>query len=182
MNESIMLIGNILGLILQPLYTCLLILYTKEVKNRRIYFIILNLIYYIIVQNTLTFRYGIVADLIYVVLMYLNLKILYNNKARITDLTTYIISDFVLGMLSMISYFIFGMNFIGLMSALMIPIILLIIFKSKLPIIEKFYNKFWNRKKQKMKIKSITTRGISLCITVFLTLILHFWMLYLLFK
>ena len=93
MNGSIMLIGNILGLILQPLYTCLFILFTKEIKNRRIYFIIMTIIDYIIVQNTLTFRYGIVADLIYVVLMYLNLKILYNNKARITDLTTYIISD-----------------------------------------------------------------------------------------
>lgn len=179
MNSDIVVIGNILGSILQPLYTCLFILNTKRLKEKRSYFIILTVIDYIIIQNLITFKYGISADLMFVVIMFANLKLIYQNNARVTDLITYIISDIILRLISIVSYFVFGMNFISLIFATCTPLIIVTIFSNKLYAIEKFYNKYWNRKKKKTKIKSITVRGFSLCITVFISLILHFWIIFL---
>ena len=182
MNDWIIQLGNILGCILQPLYTCLFILNTKQLKEKRIYFIILMIIDYTIILKLLSFKSGINADLIFVISMYLNLKMIYRNKARITDLITYVISDIGLGIISILSYFIFGMNIVGLIFALATPLIVLALISKKLNIIEQFYEKYWNRKKHKVKIKSITVRGISLCMTVFVSLLLHFWIIYLILK
>lgn len=179
MSNNILQLGNALGCIFQPLYTCLFILNTKRIKENRKYFIILTIIDYTILLKFLSFKNGINVDFLFVILLYLNLKIVYKNKARITDLITYIISDLVLGLINIISYFIFGMNFIGLIFALIIPLIILKLISNKLNIIEQLYNKYWNRRKEKLKIKSITVRGISFCITVFVSLILHFWIIYL---
>ena len=182
MNNEIILIGNILGAIFQTLYTCLFILYTKRLKNKRFYFIILTIIDYIIIEKSLSFKSGIPCDLLYVIALYINLKIVYPKETRITDLITYIISEIILGLISIISYFAFGMNIISLIFAIIIPIIVVIILSKKLCNIENLYNKYWNRKRHKTKIKSITVRGISLCITILVSLILHFWMIYLLLK
>lgn len=182
MNDSVLQLGNIMGCILQPLYTCLFILNTKNLKSKKYYFIILTIIDYIIVQNILSFKIGVNADLIFAVVMYLNLKLVYQERARITDLVTYIISDIILGLINIISYLIFGTTFIGLLFALFIPLLVLAVISKKLRIIENFYNRYWNRRNEKVKIKSITVRGISLCMTVISSLILHFWIIYIIAK
>ncbi len=182
MSNETMLIGNILGSILQPLYTCLFIIFAKQLKGKNIYFIGLTIIDYIVIQNTLTFKTGINADLLFVIIMLLNLKLIYSKESRITDVITYILSEIILGLISIVAYFIFGMNEIALIFALLAPIMFVLVASKKLIIIEKFYNKFWNRKKEKTKIKSITVRGISIGLTIFVSLILHFWIIYLLIR
>lgn len=182
MNDIIILIGNTLAALMHSLYYCLFMIYTKDIKEKRMLFWLLAIIDYILVQNMLNFQLGINADLVYAIVFYVNLKLLYNKQSRITDLVTFIISDTLLGIISVAVYFIFKMNIISLLIELLIPILFVLILSKRLNLIEKFYNKFWNRKKQKAKIKSITVRGISLCITVFEFLALHFWMLYLLCK
>lgn len=181
-NNNILLIGNIIGAILQPLYTCLFILYTKKINNKRISFIILTIIDYMIIQNVLTFTTGISADLIFAIVFYINLKIIYKSKARITDLVTYILSDILLGIISILTCLIFGMNIVSLILVTILPILIVLLARNKLNIIDKFYNKYWNRPKHDLKIKSITVRGISACLTIFTFIILHFWILYLLFR
>ena len=184
MNDYVLQIGNILGCILQPLYTCLFILYTKNIRSesnidcRNFFFILLAIIDYIIIQNSLSFKISISSDLIFAIILYLNLKLVYSKKARITDLVTYVISDIILGLINIVSYFIFGSTLVGLIFALVIPLIVVILLNDKLNIIDQFYNKYWNRKNTKVKIKSITVRGISLCMTVIVSLILHFWIVY----
>ena len=182
MNESTLIIGNTLAAIMHSIYYCLFVIYAKKLNNKKLKFIILSIIDYILIQNTIHFKLGTNADLLYVIMFYINLKLLYRNKARVTDLITFIICDALLGLISVITYFIFKINIFSLVIDLIVPIIIVIILRNKLNIIEKFYNKYWNRHKNNKKIKSITVRGFSLCITIFEFLALHFWILYLLFN
>ena len=182
MNDEIILMGNILASIFHSVYYCLFISESKKIKNKKIYFIMLTIVDYLIAQNIIKFKLGINADLFLLIVFYVNLKFLYKDKARITDLITFILADTILGIISVIIYFIFGMNFFSLIVELTIPILIVILFGNKLNVIDQFYNKFWNRKRNKVKIKSITVRGFSFCITVFEFLALHFWMIYLLLK
>ena len=182
MNNSVLLIGNIMGSILQPLYTCLFILNTKKLKEKRISFIILTILDYILIQYSLSFNVGVNSDILFAIIMYLNLKLIYLDKARITDMVTFIISEIILGIVNICSYLILGETIIGLVFALIIPLLIVIAIKNKLGSIENFYNKYWNRKNGKTKIKSITVRGISLCITIIETLVLHFWIMYIISK
>lgn len=180
-NETI-IIGNILASILHPIYYCLFMTFTKEIKTKQIYFLILTIIDYVVIQNCIKFTLGINANLFLAITFYINLKFLYKNKARITDITTFIMADILLGIISIIGYFIFGMSLASLIFATIMPIIIVILLSNKLNKIENFYNKYWNRSKIKKKIKSITVRGIGFSITVLEFLALHFWMIYLLLK
>ena len=95
-------IGNILGSILQPLYLCIFMIFTKNIKRNRINFIILSIIDYMLIQNIFKFNVNINADLIYSILFYINLKFLFKNDARITDMITYILSFFLIEILLLI--------------------------------------------------------------------------------
>ena len=181
MNDEIIQLGNILGCILQPLYFCLFMFYVKRIKSKRILFILLSIFDYIIIQNLIKFTNGINADLFYAIIFYINSKLFY-KETNITNLITYIISNLLLGLINIISYFIFGMNIIGLASVLVIPIIIVLILSKKLCLLDHIYKKYWNRSRIKRKLKSITFRGFSACITILLFVILHFWNLYLLLK
>ena len=182
MNEETLLLGNMIALILHPLYYCLFMINVKKIKDKKVYFMFLTIADYLIAQYVTKFRLGTNADLIYAIIFYINLKFIYKDKIRITDIATFILSDILLGVLSVIAYIIFGMNLVGLIFATITPIIVTKLLNDKLNIIDRFYNKYWNRKKNKTKVKSITVRGISLCATVIEFVAIHFWILYLLFN
>lgn len=182
MSNETMLIGNILASILHPIYYCLFMISVKQLKDKKMYFIILTIIDYVIIQNVVKFTANINAYLLFVIVFYINIKFLYRNKVRITDITTFIISDTLLGIVSVIGYFVFGMSFASLIFATIIPILMVLLLYKKLNKIESFYNKYWNRSKIKKKIKSITVRGIGFSMTAMEFLALHFWMIYLLLK
>lgn len=182
MNSTTLLLGNIIGAILQPLYSCLFVLYTKKLNKHRSLFVILTIIDYIVINLFIRFRYGVNADLIFVIMFYINLKLIYKQKARVTDIITYIVSDILLGIISMSTYFLFGMNIVSLIIATTLPILIIYLIRDKLNVIDKFYDKHWNRKENNIGIKSITVRGISACLTIFSFIILHFWIIYLLLR
>ena len=172
MNDEIIQLGNILGSIFQPLYFCLFIFYVRKIKSKRIFFILLSIFDYILIQNFVKFTLGINADLLYAIIFYINLKLFYKDT-NITNAITYVVANILLGIINITSYFIFGMNTIGLTSALSMPIIIVILMSSKLHLIDDTYKKYWNRSIIKKKIKSITFRGFSACATIFLFIILH---------
>lgn len=181
MSNETMLIGNILGSILQPLYFCLFFFYAKQIKEKRALFIMLSIADYLIIQNFVKFSLGINADLIYAILFYINLKVFYKNT-KITDFITYVLANIVLGIINVLSFYLLGMNEKGLLFALLVPIVFVLMISQRLNKIETFYNKYWNRKKNKGKIKSITIRGFSACLTIVLFIALHFWIIYLLIR
>jgi len=170
-------IGNILGSILQPLYLCIFMIFTKSIKYNRINFIILSIIDYMVIQNIFKFNVNINADLIYLILFYINLKFLFKNDARITDMITYILSFFLMGLFSMIFVMIFGFKIKTIILSNIILLFIITVLRNELPKIEAFYNRFWNKHDFKF-LKSVTIRGFSATFTIFTFIILHLWLIY----
>lgn len=177
MNNDILQLGNILGCILQPLYLCLFMIFVKNIKSKRLIFILISIIDYFVIQNIVKFNVSINADLIYLIFFYVIMKFLYKEKSRITDLVTYIISFLLMGIFSIIFVLIFGFQIITIIFSVLTLITIIILIRNKLNNIEKFYNKFWNRHNFKT-IKSVTIRGFSATLTIITFVILHLWLIY----
>jgi hypothetical protein len=177
MSNDVFQIGNLIGCVLQPLYLCLFMLFVKNIKEKRLIFIFLSIIDYIIIQNIVKFNISVNADLVYIVFFYINIKTLDKEKARITDIITYIVSFLSMGIFSMIYVSILGFKIITIIVTFLTLILIMLLLKDKLYAIEQFYNKFWNKHNFKF-MKSVTIRGFSATLTIITFVILHIWLIY----
>ena len=118
---------------------------------------------------------------------FINLKVLYKEKAQITDIFTFMISSLILSVINGLSYFIFyGLKHQFLISVIISRILLilfLMIFKNKLYKIQNLYKKFWNRNdKIKKKMKSTTFRCINLFVFNIMFYIANFIFIYTIYR
>ena len=178
MNDNILQIGNIIGYILQSFYISYFLLSTKKIKNHRTSVFLLVLSEYIFLKQICNLNYTVNFELMFGILIYLLFKVMYKNKIFITDFITYILSLIILGVASIFISLTVGMNIVGLILSSIIPIIFTYLMRHKLPKIEEFYFKFWNRHKNKKMLKSITIRGFSSVATILTFLFLHLWLIY----
>lgn len=178
MSNEILIIGNVVGAILQPLYFSLFVIFTKNIKTKRILFITIMTLEHFMLKYLCNISYDINFELFYTILFFLVLKCIYKDKARITDSITFIISIILLGIISMITSMTIGMNIFGLIISNILSIIIIFMLRHKLPRIDVFYTKFWNRHNNKRMLKSITIRGISTVLTIITFVMMHFWMIY----
>lgn len=178
MQNEILLIGNIVGMILQSIYYAYFMIATKRIKKRRLLFIISIMIEYMFLKYVCNLNYTINFELMFGALMLLLLNIIYNQKFKITDFVIYVISIICFGIISIIVSLTIGMNLIGLVFTNSFSILLIFLFRHKLIKIDLFFNKFWNRHKESKKLKSITIRGFSSVLTILIFVLLHFWLIY----
>lgn len=160
----------LLGQIPEAIYFALFMIFTKRIKEKRILFVMLMICEYILMLKVMP--YSVYGRIGYFVISYITLKVLYKEKAQITDIFTLAIASIILIILSAIPSFIF-LNNMGNMTIYIIYIILtrilifgfLFIFNKKLCNIQLLYKKFWNRNdKVKLKMKSATFRSLSVVI------------------
>lgn len=155
----------LIGQIPEAVYFSLFMIYTKQLKEKRILFISLMIIEYLLLKYFLTFN--IWFQILYIVLMFIDLKLLYKNKTQITDVFTFAIASILIMIVSAFVYFILGFlikdfAILGLISRVLLYVILFI-FKNKLCNIQKLYKKMWNRNDNVKKIiKSATFRCINI--------------------
>ena len=156
----------LLGLIPEVLYFTLFLIYTKNLKDKRIkLFFLIAIAYFlcILVQQLVVLYY-----LALMVLIYLILKLLYKSKTQIIDVFIISIMCLWITILSFISILCVAPNhsnywFVYVMDRVLL--FLPFIFKGKFNSIYKKYCQLWNRNdKEKRPIKSITLRNISLII------------------
>lgn len=160
------ILSILLGLIPEVLYFTLFITYTKNIKEKRIkLFLLISIAYFLCM---LIKQYEVIYYILFVILVYMILKMLYKKKIQIIDIFVFSISTLYLTLLSYICfvflkedysnyYFLYVLDRIGMC--------LPFIFRNKFNIIYKKYCKFWNRNdNEKRPIKSITLRNISLII------------------
>ena len=178
MNNEILLVGNIIGGILQPIYFSMFLLSTKNIKDKRFLFILCMIFEGLFLIFVCHMNYNINFELTYTLMTYIMLKLFYKDKARITDIVTFVISIITLGVISVLISITIGMNLIGLLLSNIIPLLLAFIFRHKLTKIDVFYTKFWNRHNDRKMLKSITIRGISTVMTIITFLLLHLWLIY----
>ena len=162
MNDRILEI--LLGHIPEAIYFALFIIFAKKLKTRRIIFVIIAVVEYLLVFNVI--RYSIWSHIAFFILMYLLLKVLYKDKAQITDIFSLSIASVILVLECIISYIVvklFTTNFyVYAVVAKLILFTFLMIIRPKLNNIQKVYKKFWNRNdKVVKKMKTTTFRAIN---------------------
>ena len=169
-NGGKIMLEVLLGQIPEAIYFALFLILTKKIKEKRILFVILMMLEYVLTFKAMP--YSIYGRIGFFVISYITLKVLYKEKAQITDVFTLAIASIILIILSAIPSFLF-LNNMGNMTIYIIYIILtrilifgfLFIFRNKLCNIQLLYKKFWNRNdKAKLKMKSATFRSLSLVV------------------
>lgn len=153
-----------LGLIPEVLYFTLFISYTKNIKEKRVkLFLLISVAYFVCM---LIQQYQLIYYIIFVLLIYLILKLLYKKKTQIIDVFIIGLSYLWITLLSIILFVLLKndlSNYYMLYIVDRIFLFLPFLFKSKFNILYKKYCNLWNRNdKEKRPIKSITLRNISL--------------------
>lgn len=167
-----------LGQVPEAMYFALFLILTKNLKNKRLLFIIVMVIEYILSMNIEMFSTW--SHVIYTMLVFITLKVLYKEKAQITDVFTFGISSLILIVSSAISFAIFMPNtMLVIVVSRALLFIFLLLFNKKLPKIQNLYKKLWNRNdKVKTKMKSTTFRSLNVVIFNLMFYVINLGMIY----
>lgn len=157
----------LLGQIPEAIYFSLFMIFTKQLKEKRILFIVLVIAEYLLIKQFI--KYNIWFQILFTFMEFVILKVLYKEKSQITDIFTVTLAIVLMIIVDIPSYFIIHSitdNFI--IYVLIARIILfgtIIIFKNKLPNIQAIYKKLWNRNdSKKKKMKTTTFRSLNVVI------------------
>lgn len=170
----------ILEKVCEAIYFSLFIILGKNIKNKKILFIFLMTFEYLLLKSFIS--YNVIFQILYIFLSFIILKILYKQKAQITDIFLMNIASIILIFFSMFAYvtalFTYKNYFISLIINRILIFSFLFIFGNKINnLYSKFY-KLWNRHKYPNKIKSLTLRNISIIIFNIMFVFINFGMLF----
>lgn len=148
----------------EPVYFSLFLIIGKNIKSKRLLFIFIMLFEYLALKQFI--HYNVWFQLIYTFMSFVNLKVLYKEKAQVTDIFLFMVASLILIVTSIFSYFVsyFTVREKWLNQLINRPMIFSILFFGRNKI-EVTYNKFctlWNRHNNKTKIRSLTLRNISI--------------------
>lgn len=174
------LLEIILGQIPEAIYFAMFMLLTKELKSKRILFVISMILEYILILNALP--YSIWSYVLYFVVSFILLKLFYREASNVTDIFTLGIASIILIFTSVLSYLITLGNMMccAIINRVML-IAILYFFRYKLCYINKLYKKLWNRGKHSYKMKSTTFRALNLVVfnlsfvVINLGVIFYYW-------
>ena len=168
----------LLGQIPEALYFALFIIFAKQIKEKRILFTVLMVFEYLLTKYT--FQYSVLFHISYIALIYLLLKILYKEKAQITDVFLVFISYLSMILFSILAFPFININYtFACILNRILMFLFLFVFKEKLYRIQKVYKLLWNRDDNKKKpMKSTTFRCINLVVFNTTFYILNILMLY----
>ena len=176
------LVSILLGMIPEVLYFTLFLIYTKDLKEKKIRLCLLIAIAYFLCL--MINRFKLVYYIGFLFLIYLILKLLYKKKAQITDIFIISLAFLYVCIISYICFLFVKEDYSNYYLLCVINKILLFVpfsFRKKFNIWYKKYYSLWNRNDNvKRPIKSITLRNLSLIglnIFVFINNIVFLYML-----
>lgn len=151
------LVSIVLGLLPEVLYFSLFLIYTKNIKEKKLKLFILLAIGYILL--IMICRYQLLFYIGYIIYSYVILKLLY--KSHIIDFFICSIGLTYMTAVSFILFILVGKNYVIYYIIARIVLFLIFIFKNKFNDLYILYRKLWNRNDES-KIKSLTLRNASL--------------------
>lgn len=168
----------ILGRVAEALYFSIFLILAKRLKTKRIIFMLLMCFEYLLLYQL--FPYAVKFQISYTIMTFFILKILYKEKAQITDIFTFGIASIFLIITSIISFLIFKENMVYVAIAnRLIIFISLYIARNKLYYIQNIYKKLWNRNDDiKKKMKSTTFRSLNIVVFNIMFYIINLGMMY----
>lgn len=159
-----LILSFLLGMLPEIIYFSFYIICIKDIKEKRTKLTILIGISYLLCITIS--RYKLIYYLLFIICIYLILKILYREKTQIIDIFVISISMIYTTFLSYILVWFIKSDYSNYYLIFIINRVLLyipFIFYKKFNTIYNSYCKLWNRNKlEQRKIKSITLRNISL--------------------
>jgi hypothetical protein len=166
--------------IVEAIYFAMFLIIGKNIKNKKLLFIGIMVFEYLMLKHFI--RYSVYFQLAYTFMAYVNLKVLYKEKAQITDIFLFMGASLILIATSFISYipfYIFTNGNVQIKEYLAIIFInrtlifsILICAKELIRSIYKKFCSLWNRHAIPNQIKSLTLRNISI-----VTFNLMFWLI-----
>ena len=175
----------VLGQIPEALYFSLFMIFTKQLKEKRIAFVLLMILEYILLLQAIP--YSLYSYIGYFITTYLTLKVLYKEKSQITDVFILAIASLLLILIDIPIYFIISAittNYIiFVIFEKLAMFLVLILLKNKLPKLQTIYKKLWNRNdSRKKKIKSTTFRSLNIVLFNISFYILNIALLYCIYR
>lgn len=171
MNEAIYVV---LEKVLEAVYFSCFLLVGKNIKEKRLLFIGIMTFEYLMLTNFIEFN--VWFQLIYTFMSFVNLKVLYKEKAQVTDIFLFTSASIILIITSILCYGLIYFTVHKYIWVLLInrPLIFAIIYFGK-DFIRNKYKEFcslWNRHNNPNKIRSLTLRNISI-----ITFNFMFWLI-----
>lgn len=134
--------------ILEAIYFSLFLIIGKDLKNKRILFTLLMIFEYLLLKSF--FHFNVAFQVSYTFMTYLILKVIYKEKAQITDIFLFAAASIILIAISIFSYLIIlytlKIYFVALILNRVLIFAFLYIFRKQ---IRNYYIKFyslWNRR------------------------------------
>lgn len=150
--------------LLEPIYFSLFLIVGKDLKKKRLLLTCIMIFEYIMLTNIIEFN--VWFQFIYTFLSFINLKVLYKEKAQITDIFLFAAASIILILLSMLTYITALYTYNNYMVSLIINRILMFcfifLFRKQIRKLYKEFYSLWNRHSKPNKIKSLTLRNISI--------------------
>lgn len=88
--------------LLEPIYFSLFLIIGKDLKNRRILFTVLMILEYLLLKNF--FHFNVAFQFSYTFMTFLILKVIYKEKAQITDIFLFGVASIILIIICMFTY------------------------------------------------------------------------------
>lgn len=149
---------------LEPIYFSLFLIAGKDLKEKRLLFTIIMIFEYVMLKQFI--KFDVAFQFIYTFMSFINLKVLYKEKAQITDIFLFAVASIILIAISAMVYFSHILIYHNYNIARILNRIILFGFlyisKNKIRILYKKFYKHWNRHDNPKTIKSLTLRNISI--------------------
>lgn len=176
--ENLILV--ILEKVLEAVYFALFLIYGKKLEKKRLLFMILMVAEYLLLTSFI--YYNVMFQLLYIFLSYVILKVLYREKAQITDIFLMAVASIILIAFSaftfLTAYYTYNNYLISLIINRILIFGFIFIFGNKINNVYKMFYQSWNRHSNPKKIKSLTLRNISIIIFNLMFVLINFGMIY----
>ena len=150
----------------EPVYFSLFLIIGKNIKEKRLLLIGIMIMQYLLLMHI--FPFNVWFQLIYTFMSFVNLKVLYKEKAQVTDIFLFASASLILVIISIFCYAIVYIIIKNYTYALIMNRILLLVIlyfsRNKIRNIYKKFCSLCNRHNNPNKIRSLTLRNISIII------------------
>lgn len=166
--------------VVEAIYFAMFLIIGKNIKNKKLLFIGIMVFEYLMLKSFINF--SVYFQLAYTFMTYVTLKVLYKEKAQITDVFLFTAASLLLIAISATSYGIVYFTVRNYFVALILNRILLFLtLYLGRNVIRNKYKSFcclWNRHNIPNQIKSLTLRNISIIIFNLMFCLINFGMIF----
>ena len=150
--------------ILEAIYFSLFLIFGKDLKKKRILLICIMIFEYLMLTSII--QYNVWFQFLYTFMVFVNLKVLYREKAQITDIFLFAAASIILIICSIFTYttalYTYNNYIISLVLNRILIFSLVFVFRKQIRKLYKEFCSLWNRHSNPNKIKSLTLRNISI--------------------